>query len=1219
MTGRLIVDLGEDGTVTVSTLGGDGELPFTAKPTALSWPLDGGTLERLRWYLEDYLIAPYGVYEDQGAQIGASLREWGEQMFSPVFGSGPARDAYLGMRARGDVDLVFRSASPSLLGLPWELMADPGRDRPLALEVAGVGRSLPVAPDAPQTVAVPGGRLRMLMVISRPAGGRDVGYRMIARPLLERLEAVRGAVDLVVLRPPTLEALRAELAAANAAGKPYQVVHFDGHGVLPDRSGRAGWPQMFAGPAGEGVLVFEKPGGGADDVAASRVAQVLADAKVPVIVLNACQSAAVGKELEAAVATRLLREGVASVVAMAYSVYAVAAAEFMAAFYEKLFAGGTVAAAVTAGRRQMFRNPGRPSPKGDLPLADWLVPVHYFRRDISFPQAVMPRPAGLPTLADALETVGAAARPPGLGDLDPVGGVFVGRDALFYELEVAARLQEVMVLAGPGGTGKTELAKAFARWWRDTGGVESPGWVFWHSFEPGVATFGLDGVVSEIGQGLHGEQFALLEPGQRRAVVLDALAKHRMLLVWDNFESVRSMPDPGHATPPLDEADCAGLREFLEAVAAGGQSAVLVTSRTAENWLGAIRRITVGGLAAHEAAEYAGVLLAPYPAARERREGRAFGDLLQWLDGHPLSMRLVLPHLDSDSPEGLLAGLQGTAPLAGGEEDGADRSQSLAASVAYSYAHLAPATRRLLPAVSLFHGVADTAILGAFSRAPQAPARFAGAGRDDWAAALADAARVGLLAGLGGGMYQVHPALPAYLAAAWQADEPAYPAARAAANDAMLAAHAFFGRWLLRQVNSGDAGRALKVIALERRTLGSFLGHALDNGLWAAAGAILLPLSEYWEARGLDADAGAWDDRIREATQAITGAPPPLDTQAGALWLHATGSQANRELRRHHLDRAETSYQQVLTALQAMDEGLLQQGEMAAAYLNLGAVAQERGELDAAQNWYTKSLAIDEKLGNRPGMAGAYHQLGMVAQGRGELDAAQNWYTKSLAINQELGNRPGMATNYHQLGNVAREGGELDAAQNWYTKSLAIEEKLGDRPRMAATYHELGIAAQGRGELDAAQNWYRKSLAIVEKLGDRPGMAGAYHQLGLVAQERGELDAAQNWYTKSLAINQELGNRPGMALTFSQFGLFAEQQGKLAEALVWTVKCVSLFDEIPHTSTKRGTRTLARLTSRLGMAALEDAWRAVTGKELPKAAHDYLAARIQEEGESSGQ
>ena len=1218
MTGRLIVDLGEDGTVTVSTLSSDGERSIAGKPVALPWPLDGGDLESLRWYLEDYLIAPYGVYEDQGTRIGSSLREWGETMFSLVFGSGATRDAYLEMRARGDIDLVFRSVSPSLLGLPWELMADPGLDQPLALEVAGVSRSLPTASDAPQTVAVSGGRLRMLMVISRPAGGRDVGYQMIARPLLERLETVRGAVDLVVLRPPTLEALRAELAAGNAAGEPYQVVHFDGHGALPGRRVGAGWPRTSAEAVGEGVLVFERPGGGADSVAASRVAQVLADAQVPVVVLNACQSGAVGKELGAAVATRLLREGVASVVAMAYSVYAVAAAEFMAAFYETLFAGGTVASAVTAGRRQMFRSPGRPSPKGYLPLADWLVPVHYFRRDISFPQAVVPRPAGLPTLADALETVAAAARLPGQSNLDPARGVFVGRDALLYDLEVAARLQKAVVLAGPGGAGKTELAKAFARWWRDTGGVESPGWVFWHSFEPGVSTFGLDGVVSQIGQGLYGEQFDLLEPGQGRAVVMDALARHRMLLVWDNFESVQSMPDPGRATPPLDEAGCARLREFLETVAAGGQSAVLVTSRTPEDWLGsAIHRIAVGGLAVHEAAEYADVLLESHPLARKRREGRAFGDLMQWLDGHPLSMQLVLRHLDSNSPEALLAALQGTVPLDNGEEDGRDRSQSLAASVAYSYAHLAPATRRLLPAVSLFHGVADIAILRAFSRVPQAPARFAWAGRDDWAAALADAARVGLLTSLGGGMHQVHPALPTYLAAAWRADEPAYSAARAAAVDAMLTAHTFLGSWLLTQVQSGDAERAFTVIELERRTLGSFLGHALENALWASAAAILQPLNEYWEAQGLDADADAWADRIREATQASTGAPPLLETPAGALWLCATGIQANLEMGRHDLDRAENAYQQVLSALQAMDDSPPQQGEMAATYHQLGMVALERRELEAAENWYSKSLTIAEALGDRPGQAATYHQLGIVAQERGELEAARNWYSKSLAIREEVGDLTGMATSYHQMGKLAREGSDLNAAQRWYSKSLAIEGKLGDRPRIAVTYHELGVVAQERGELDAAQGWYRQSLTIEEERGNRPGMAAVYHQLGMVAQKRGEEDTARNWYRKSLAINEELGYRPGMALTFSQSALFAEQQGKLEEALVWTVRCVSLFDEIPHTSTKRGTQTMARLTSQLGIAALEEAWRTVTGEELPKAAYDYLAGRPQEEWESS--
>ena len=106
-------------------------------------------------------------------------------------------------------------------------------------------------------------------------------------------------------------------------------------------------------------------------------------------------------------------------------------------------------------------------------------------------------------------------------------GVFTGRDGLFYELETAARLQKVVVLCGPAGTGKTELAKAFGRWWQDTGGVERPEWVFWHSFEPGLASFGLDGVITEIGLAVFGPDFAGLDAAQRTGVVEHFLRDRR--------------------------------------------------------------------------------------------------------------------------------------------------------------------------------------------------------------------------------------------------------------------------------------------------------------------------------------------------------------------------------------------------------------------------------------------------------------------------------------------------------------------------------------------------------------------------------------------------------------------------------------------------------------------------------------------------------------------
>ena len=161
--------------------------------------------------------------------------------------------------------------------------------------------------------------------------------------------------------------------------------------------------------------------------------------------------------------------------------------------------------------------------------------------------------------------------------------------------------------------------------------MDDPRLVFWHSFEPGVASFGLAGMITEIGLAVFGADFAALQPEDRRRAVQDLLAEHRLLLIWGSFSTVRSVPDPGGVTPPLDERGCRELPDFLETRAGRGRSAVLITSRASEDWLGGIRRIAVGGLALLEVTGYVGNSWRP---ARRRRSGReergGFAGVWRW-------------------------------------------------------------------------------------------------------------------------------------------------------------------------------------------------------------------------------------------------------------------------------------------------------------------------------------------------------------------------------------------------------------------------------------------------------------------------------------------------------------------------------------------------------------------------------------------------------------
>jgi hypothetical protein len=91
---RLLLDLEGNGEVTVQWWP-EGATPQMVAQQRLEWPLDAAALEDLRWYLEDYLRAPFGVYEDRGPQVEARLPEWGNMVFAsrPPWTSEPAAAA----------------------------------------------------------------------------------------------------------------------------------------------------------------------------------------------------------------------------------------------------------------------------------------------------------------------------------------------------------------------------------------------------------------------------------------------------------------------------------------------------------------------------------------------------------------------------------------------------------------------------------------------------------------------------------------------------------------------------------------------------------------------------------------------------------------------------------------------------------------------------------------------------------------------------------------------------------------------------------------------------------------------------------------------------------------------------------------------------------------------------------------------------------------------
>jgi len=342
---------------------------------------------------------------------------------------------------------------------------------------------------------------------------------------------------------------------------------------------------------------------------------------------------------------------------------------------------------------------------------------------------------------------------------------------------------------------------------------------------------------------------------------------------------------------------------------------------------------------------------------------------MEWLNGHPLSLRLLLPQLEQAAPGQLLATLRGEAGSLPLGFAGEGRLASLGASVKYSFDHLDEGVRQALPAVALFEGVVDEGVLAQFSQAEGVPGRFVGFGKAVWSERLGRLAGIGLLTGLGGGMYEIHPALPAYLLAQWRVMAGAgFEAERAAADGALLRAYAGFGSWLDGQIGGGAAEVVYALIGRQRRSMGRMVMLGLAQKRYRETQAVLQPLNAFWNVRGLGQEAKGWVDRCRAALEAADGTPPDLDSEAGALWLFAVGSEANRAQRAGDLAAAEATYDTIRQRFET-SASASRDRRLAGAYHQLGMVAQDRGNLAAAEDWYRRSLAIWENQGSLGSLA----------------------------------------------------------------------------------------------------------------------------------------------------------------------------------------------------------------------------------------------------------
>ncbi|KAH0564776.1 hypothetical protein GP486_001833 [Trichoglossum hirsutum] len=465
--------------------------------------------EELRWYMEDYALQdPFA--HDRATRVTQNLDRYATLLITALRPSIEEVTLLEDANTAGHQweslhFLIFGDGTlKSLHSLRWELLereqcwADILHPALFATVSRISGEPSDVRTQQSGTCSTR--PFRILYVSSRPGLEEDVSYRAISRQIWALIET--RTIDhlqpqMQFVRPGTWRKFKDMLGPPGDGH--FDVVHFDMHGIIKKRAGKA-----------TARLHFSNTGAASTDPdpkTAKAIAQELTRCGVKSVVLNACNAATTGFSVESNFAHVLAAQGIPYVVAMPYKVKTDAAALAMRTFYSILLTeSGSFMKATRCARAELRRLRGRAGRYGTTVDCDdeYNLVCYCAKPEVDF----TPITGGLHYTMYSQNA--ALAGPYSDSTLKPVGsglGRHIPNIIRIQDLDILS-LEELLVgnsvvfVTGESGTGKSTLARNIQSWWRGT------------SFARYVEYFEVSGDLQNWRDGIHQKGILQSDPNE---------------------------------------------------------------------------------------------------------------------------------------------------------------------------------------------------------------------------------------------------------------------------------------------------------------------------------------------------------------------------------------------------------------------------------------------------------------------------------------------------------------------------------------------------------------------------------------------------------------------------------------------------------------------------------------------------------------------------------
>lgn len=188
----------------------------------------------------------------------------------------------------------------------------------------------------------------------------------------------------------------------------------------------------------------------------------------------------------------------------------------------------------------------------------------------------------------------------------------------------------------------------------------------------------------------------------------------------------------------------------------------------------------------------------------------------------------------------------------------------------------------------------------------------------------------------------------------------------------------------------------------------------------------------------------------------------------------------------------------------------------AEALMQLGMRSLFAHGLKDAQAYFRQALRFNRESGDERSVAASLHSLGMVARERSNRKIAIILFGRSLSGFKNTSDLWGEASALEWLAAVHMDNRDYSVSIKLYKQSLEIYEALGNTQHVALITNLIAETLERSGEYEQAVSFYKEAYLLARKVGDWRDIANAVEGLAYLEYERGDISRAKELYKQAI-------------------------------------------------------------------------------------------------------